>query len=250
MKRADDADNPPPLTNAERARAQLAGREALRHQEEIEAREKRERDDAQVEFYRGIFKGEIDVTKAFAADAEGDEADDKDESTPAAEPAGHVISPAKKHRPITFDTTDGVRMKFSNERALAEWIAIQHRVRKSTTTPEDHHHMSNTLDLSAIVKSYGLQALTKHMQAEGTSFGVSESELTSLATEHAQRLYPNDRPDVSFAKLYSEDQSLRSAIELAKNAAFTADAEAEADAAAACKELQAIGKARWGSLSP
>jgi len=111
--------------------------------------------------------------------------------------------------------------------------------------------MSN-IDLSAVVKAYGLQALTKHMTSEGTSFGVSESELTALATEHAKRVYPDDRSDVAFAKLYSSEEgaSLRSAIEIAKNVAFTADAEAEADAAAACRELQAIGKARWGSLSP
>src|SRR5262249_40049144 len=131
MKRDPDANELPPLSNAEKARAQLEGRAALRDQEEMEKRAERDRDDERFDFFHGIFTG---GNKRFAADAEGDEADDQDKDTPAAELDGHVISPAKKHRPITFDTTDGTRMKFPNERALAEWLAIQFRIHKSTTT--------------------------------------------------------------------------------------------------------------------
>src|SRR5262249_10021827 len=136
-KRGDDADPPPPLSNAEKARARIEGRMAIRHQEEIEAREKRDRDDAQIEFFRGIFKGEIDVIKAFAADARGDEATRDDERTPADELAGDP-PPPDVPEPVTDKT---IRMDLDanrtliarDQRALARWLAVQERIHKSTT---------------------------------------------------------------------------------------------------------------------
>ena len=140
------------------------------------------------------------TAKSFAADALGDEATREDEATPVDELDGDDSLPSpdgtsdgvpKKHRSITFDTIAGERMKFPDERSLAEWLAIQSRIRKST---EDHPTMS--INFSDVVKSHGI-ALFKHMVSEGTSFGLSEEDVVKLATEHAQRAHPGDRGDVA-----------------------------------------------------
>src|SRR5262249_29457357 len=179
----------------------------------------------------------------------GDEADRHDGEVSADVIVASDDAVPAHRRPIAFDTTDGARMKFPNERSLAEWLAIMRRlgIRKSTNSEEP----TMSIDLSAIVKSYGILALAKHLASEGKSFGISESELTKLATEDAQRRFPTDRSDVAFAKLYSSEEgaSLRSAIEIAKNVSFTADAEALKDSEAACAELAKIGAERWPSLS-
>jgi len=253
-KRDDsDYDNVEP-SHEERMKADLIGREALRAQER---REKRDRDD-DVARLRDIFLGKVaadealgieDTEKSFAADAAGDEADaDEPDSPPEPEGASDNVVSAK-HRPISFDTVDGVRMKFPNQRALAEWTAIQQRIRKSAT-PEEPTAMS--LDLSAVVKQHGISALCRHFVKSQSSFGVDEHELVKLATEDAARRYPADTPAVAFSMLYTESDELRGAIELAKGAAFenAVTAEIEKDARAACEELTAIGKARWPSLSP
>jgi hypothetical protein len=61
----------------------------------------------------------------------------------------------------------------------------------------------------------------------GNSFGVTEHELAALATEHAQHIYPNDRPDTAFAKLFSGNDAdgvtLRRALGVAKAMPIAAD---------------------------
>ncbi|HMF28585.1 MAG TPA: hypothetical protein VKE42_07420, partial [Candidatus Cybelea sp.] len=236
--------------------------------EDMRARAKRDRDDARRNMYRDIFLGKLtaaqalgiepDASKSFAADAEGDEATRADEEVPADEldgdgeppqPDGASDGVPAKHRPVSFDTVGGQTITARNERALARWLSVQERISKST---EDPNPMSTNLNLSDVVKAYGITALAKHMVSEGTSFGVSEEDLTKLATEHASRAYPNDRPDVAFAKFYSSDEgtALRQAIEIAKSAPMQGDSAAEAEAAAACRELQKIGNERWPSLTP
>ena len=196
------------------------------------------------------------VAKLYKSSGDLDaENGDEDEATPVDEldgpppPLDGTVETVSD-KTITFDVGDKT-ITARDERALARWLSVQERITHKSNSPQESITMS-TIDLSAVVKAYGLTALTKYMTSEGTSFGVSESELTTLATEHAKRVYPDDRGDVAFAKFYSSEDgaSLRRAIEIAKNASFTGDAEAEADAAAACRELQAIGKARWGSLTP
>src|SRR5262249_45270462 len=76
-----------------------------------------------------------ELNKSYAAIARGDEADRNDEKAPPPDVSSDGAVPAHR-RPVTFDTTDGARMKFPSERALAEWLAIQARIHKSTTTTE------------------------------------------------------------------------------------------------------------------
>jgi hypothetical protein len=67
-----------------------------------------------------------------------------------------------------------------------------------------------------VVKQYGIVALAKSMVQDQKSYGLDEHQFTQLATEHAQRVYLNDRPDVAFSKLYQSEESVRRACQVAK----------------------------------
>jgi hypothetical protein len=185
-----------------------------------------------------VFKGKITAAQALGIhvnkSAEGDEAE------------GLIAAP-KKHRSITFDTVDGTRMKFPNERSLAEWLAIQSRIRKS-----NHEDPTMPVNLSDVVKNHGVVALAKYMVEQNSSFGATEAELVELATADAHRRSPESTPEVAFASLYEKSAELRAAIEVCKNAMFedAMSAELERDSQEAIKELTAIGKAKWPNLSP
>jgi hypothetical protein len=57
----------------------------------------------------------------------------------------------------------------------------------------------------ALVKSAGIVAVAKAIVDEGRSYGIDEHEFTRLATEHAQRAYPNMSADAAFAKVFSDN---------------------------------------------
>jgi hypothetical protein len=189
----------------------------------------------------GVFQRKMTAAEALGIRVNKSAAGDEAEGL-IAEPE-HVVDndgtdDGVPKKSITFDTIDGTRMTFPSERAMAVWLAAQGRVRKSTS--EDSTMTS--IDLSAIVKTYGVVALAKYMAEQNTSFGVTEEELTRLATEHATRVFPGDRPDVAFTKLYTDSSELRDAIEIAKSAALQDDlaAEAERDSREAMEELTPI----------
>ena len=79
--------------------------------------------------------------------------------------------------------------------------------------------------LREVVKAYGIIPLAKQMIAEGSSYGIDESEFTTLATAHAQRLCPDMSPAAAFEKLFSDGSEdgviLREAHGIAKAATFT-----------------------------
>src|SRR5262249_30615440 len=159
--------------------------------------------------------------------------DELDDGAPPPPPDGASGGVPAKHRSITFDTVDGTRMRFPNEHSLAEWISIQSRIRKSTSTEEQSTMSTN---LSDVVKAHGIGALCRHFIKSASTFGVTEAELVELATQDAERRYPDSStPAIAFAKLYEESAELRGAIEIAKNVAFQDDlaAQLEKDAAEA-----------------
>ena len=82
-----------------------------------------------------------------------------------------------------------------------------------------------TAKLDEVVKAYGIMPLAKQMIAEGSSYGIDESEFTTLATAHAQRLCPDMSPAAAFEKLFSDGSEdgviLREAHGIAKAATFT-----------------------------
>jgi hypothetical protein len=110
-----------------------------------------------------------------------------------------------------------------------------------------------------VVKQYGVVALAKSMVQDQKSYGLDEPTFTRLATEHAQRVYPNDRPDVAFSKLYQSEESVRRACSVLKSAApyfdpqvqvvTGEDARAVNDPSAALAALHRIGRERWPDAS-
>jgi hypothetical protein len=56
--------------------------------------------------------------------------------------------------------------------------------------------------LIGLAKKYGWQSVCKNFVENGTS-SFSEAEVTEFLTTVAQKSYPDLRPDVAFAKLYS-----------------------------------------------
>jgi len=123
-----------------------------------------------------------------------------------------------------------------------------------TTKSANHEDTLMPVNFSAVVTSHGI-ALFKYMVSENSSFGLSEEDVVKLATEHAARIYPGDRGDVAFAKMFSSTDeagaTLRAAVEVAKNASLqdAVAAEVEKDVRAACAELAKIGAQRWPSLT-
>jgi len=166
-----------------------------------------------------------------AKSVEGDEAEGL-KAEP--HPVDDVIADAADRRRddgIVFDIGD-TRLEFPNERALAVWLAVQERIRKSNQ--EESTAMTNTTEeleaeraekLREVVKAYGIIPLAKQMIAEGSSYGIDESEFTTLATAHAQRLCPDMSPAAAFEKLFSDGSEdgviLREAHGIAKAATFT-----------------------------
>ena len=149
-------------------------------------------------------------------------------------PVDDVIADAADRRRddgIVFDIGD-TRMKFPNERALAVWLAVQERIRKSnqedtvmTQQTTEEVEAERTAKLDEVVKAYGIMPLAKQMIAEGSSYGINEGEFTALAVAHAQRAYPDISPAAAFEKLFSDGSEdgiiLREAHGIVKAATFT-----------------------------
>src|SRR5262249_34094321 len=124
----------------------------------------------------------------------------------------------------------------SDRRTALAWLfhnregaALLSRLRKSHQ--EESTAMSKTVEeleaeraekLRAVVKAHGIVAVCKQIIADGSGYGIDEAEFTRLATEHAQRVFPGDRPDVAFAKMFSanteDGAALRQAHSIIKTA--------------------------------
>jgi hypothetical protein len=79
--------------------------------------------------------------------------------------------------------------------------------------------MNTTEKLNAFAKrAGGVIELAETIVAKGglPSTLADEAEFTRLMTEHAQKLYPNMRPDAAFAKVYTEERVLREAHAIVK----------------------------------
>jgi hypothetical protein len=128
---------------------------------------------------------------------------------------------------------------------------------------ESQSMTSHSEFVQSVVKQYGIVALAKSMVQESKSYGLDEHEFTKLATQHAQRVYPNDRPDVAFSKLYQSEESVRRACAVAKAMPFQVDLQplmvgGEAnrggdvnpnDPSEAIAQLKQLGRDKWPTAS-
>jgi hypothetical protein len=133
--------------------------------------------------------------------------------------------------------------------------ALLSRMHKKETSSMTSHSEF----VQSVVKQFGIVALAKSMVQDQKAYGLDEHTFTSLATEHAQRVYPNDRPDVAFSKLYQSEESVRRACAVAKAMPFQVslepvqvgaeDAQAVNDPAKAIEQLKQLGADRWPTAS-
>jgi hypothetical protein len=149
------------------------------------------------------------------------------------------------------------------DRAAALGWLLHHRdghalVRTTHKAEKESQPMTSHTELVRdVVKQYGVIALAKSMIRDQKSYGLDESTFTRLATEHAQRVYPNDRPDVAFSKLYQSEESVRRACNVLKSMPFVADitpvmvggdaAQNVDNPAEAIEQLKQLGRDRWPS---
>ena len=212
------------------------------------------------------------TAKSFAAVARGDEADMHDEETSVSETiaAGNDHHASKAADLLVESGSHGTR-----EEALAyllhhkDGAALLRRLRKQhqeeSTMSKEQLEAERTAKLDEVVKAYGIMPLAKQMIAEGSSYGIDESEFTKLATAHARRLFPNMSPNAAFEKLFSDGSEdgvvLREAHGITKNAYAAPmfdlkpmfvggdDALDVDNPAKAIAQLQEIGRQKWPSAS-
>jgi hypothetical protein len=134
-------------------------------------------------------------------------------------------------------------------------LARMHKAAEQTAkeTPMTSHSEF----VQSVVKQYGIVALAKSMVQDQKSYGLDEPTFTRLATEHAQRIYSNDRPDVAFSKFYQSEESVRRACQIAKSMPFVADltplvvggdpTQNVDNPAEAIEQLKQLGRDRWPS---
>jgi hypothetical protein len=101
--------------------------------------------------------------------------------------------------------------KPSGQALLARMHKAADQTEKETPPMTSHSEF-----VQSVVKQYGIVALAKSMVQDQKSYGLDEHQFTQPATEHAQRVYLNDRPDVAFSKLYQSEESVRRACRVAK----------------------------------
>lgn len=130
-----------------------------------------------------------------------------------------------------------------------------------TKSAKEQLIMTHSEFVSNVVKQYGFVALAKSGSRDQKSYGLDEPTCNRLATEDAQRIYPNDRSDVAFSKLYQSEESVRRFFAVVKAATFTGtfsggipvqvvggeDAQAVNDPKEALQQLAEIGQQRWPS---
>jgi hypothetical protein len=116
-----------------------------------------------------------------------------------------------------------------------------------------------------IGKGGGAVAVAKIINADQDAHGLSEADYTTILTEHAARLYPNDRPDAAFAKVFADNGTdgvvLRKAHAVVKAAQFDAfsvvpqvisggEWRDDDDREQALKQLAAIGRRMAPTATP
>ena len=207
------------------------------------------------------------TAKSFAR---GDEVEGLIADPPPVDDAIADAADRRRDDGIVFDVGD-TRLEFPNERALAVWLAVQERIRKSNKG--ESTAMTNTTEeleaeraekLRAVIKAHGLTAVCKQILAGG-SYGIDEHELTALTVEAAKR----DNPDLTDAQAFTKvftDQSeagvvLRKAFSVVKAAGAAPyfdlkplvvggeDARDVDDPAKAIAQLQELGRQKWPTES-
>jgi hypothetical protein len=97
------------------------------------------------------------------------------------------------------------------------------RARKAHTNKQKDDPMDRMDSLKSFAKTNGMVGIAKHI-VDGGDVKLTEAEFTSLATEAAKSLYPNDRADIAFSKYFAAENEdavlLRKAHALVRDQGF------------------------------
>src|SRR5262249_39269118 len=229
-----------PLTKAERARAKMEGRMALRHAEEEYIKQhgtghaSHEDENPFLEIFKGIKINESSnaamakVAKALYKAAE----DIANEQQPAVDTEHHASKVADLLVESGSHNTRGDALAYLLHHPRG--IATLQRLSKSNTS-EESPAMDKKANLAELAKRAGVVAIAKAIVDEDHAFGITETELTDLVIAEAKKNHPDLTDAQAFAKVYSEQTEqgvvLRRAFQVAKNSAYhNAIEDAEKDA--------------------
>jgi hypothetical protein len=112
---------------------------------------------------------------------------------------------------------EGSGGKVSREMALTHRLhsrdgaALLHRTR---TSKKDYSPMTKEqleAKRSDVLKALGKDVMTvaKSIVAQESNPGLDEHDFTAAVTSYAQSIYPNDRADTAFAKVFAESETIR-----------------------------------------
>jgi hypothetical protein len=204
------------------------------------------------------------TAKSFAAVARGDEADRRDEETPAdelvdggndhhASKVADLLVESGKH-PDRQTALDHLLHTASGQALLRR----MHKQHEDTT-------MSATPSLSDIVKAHSIIAVAKAIVDDGKTYSITEHEFTEMLTEQAKREYPELSPAQAFEKLFTAPtavgEMLRQAHSITKTAGAAPyfdlkpmfvggeDARDVDDPAKAIAQLKELGRQKWPTES-
>src|SRR5262249_38251677 len=153
-----------------------------------------------------LLTGRTTVGKLYGIEGLDDDDDksvDKRTSTQGDETEGIKTPPhshnvkSKKHQEISLDLANGTHMRFPSDRTLAEWTAIQARLRKPTSPTEDTP-MTPADQIRDLAKRVGAVAICKVLVDEDRSYGITEPELVAMITEHFKRESPGLSDPMAF----------------------------------------------------
>jgi hypothetical protein len=177
------------------------------HREQIDIAERQNRE--HIAKYDRSFDGHM--SKALAAgDRERDDGGGGGASDHHASKVADLLVEAGSH-PDRASALSHLLHSPQGQALLQRMSKAADQTAKETTMTTSHSEF-----VQSVVKQYGITALAKSMVQDQKSYGLDEHQFTQLATEHAQRVYPNDRPDVAFSKLYRGEESVRRACQVAK----------------------------------
>jgi hypothetical protein len=201
------------------------------------------------------------TAKSFAAVARGDEADRRDEETPADE----LVDGGNDHHASKVADLLVESGKHPNRAAALDHLlhtahgaALLRRLHKheDQSTMSDYHHK-----LSELAKRAGIAAIAKAIVDDDAAYGIDEHELTNLVIECAKRDNPNLSDAQAFAKVFSaQDEAgviLRKAFNVVKAAGAAPyfdlkpvfvggeDARDVDDPRKVIAQLQELGRQKW-----
>jgi hypothetical protein len=164
--------------------------------------------------------------KSFAEDQRGDGAVDADRENKVGEDDGDEDDDGERstkgHR---LDKLADLLVESGSHASRQEALTFLLHDRRGTAMATRHkrEEKGHPMTVQEVIKKHGgVLAVCKNIAAGGDNAGLSESDIVEAATAEAKRLYPDLRSDSAFSRFYAENEVIRRACGVAKQAGFVA----------------------------